>query len=480
MPSTPTSGTIVSFGNTPQAGDDLFATQVNENTTATVILDVMSNDLGGNAKSLYSLDDATSAGGIRPIDLLGQDAVNAVNYSALGAQIWITSTGKVAYTLTPALQASLQALKTGEYAVDTFTYAIKLGNGTLSWATATVRIAGVNDAASIGGVASGSVTEDATSPNLKACGTLTVTDLDAGEAHFQPQTSYSGAYGTFTLDADGHWTYTANNSSSAIQSLGAGEHLTDSFTAVSQDGTASQLVTVTINGVNDTAVIGGVSIGCVKEDATSPNLTTDGTLTVSDVDAGQAHFQAQAGTPGSNGYGTFTLDADGHWTYSADNSQAAIQHLGAGESLTDSFTAVSQDGSATQTVTVTIKGTNDLATISGDNSGSVTEDASDPTLSTGGTLSVSDVDNGQNHVQASEQDGSYGHFSIDAAGHWTYTASNSQAAVQSLGAGDTITDSFTVLSADGTDSETVTITIHGTNDVPVLGGETSGSVTEDV
>ena len=69
--------------------------------------------------------------------------------------------------------------------------------------------------------------------------------------------------------------------------------------------------------------------------------------------------RAQAGTLGSNGFGTFTLAANGTWTYTANNSQTAIQQLGAGQSLTDSFTAVSSDGTASQIVTVTIHGTND-------------------------------------------------------------------------------------------------------------------------
>ena len=58
---------------------------------------------------------------------------------------------------------------------------------------------------------------------------------------------------------NGNWTYAANDSQTAIQQLGAGQSITDSFTAVSSDGTASQLVTVTINGTNDVPVIGGVS-----------------------------------------------------------------------------------------------------------------------------------------------------------------------------------------------------------------------------
>jgi len=57
---------------------------------------------------------------------------------------------------------------------------------------------------------------------------------------------------------------------------------------------------------------------------------TSGVLTIADVDQGQSNFTAQAGTTGGNNYGTFTLAGDGHWSYSADNTQTAIQQLGAG------------------------------------------------------------------------------------------------------------------------------------------------------
>src|SRR5256714_15683235 len=68
---------------------------------------------------------------------------------------------------------------------------------------------------------------------------------------------------------------------------------TDSFTAVSSDGSASQLVTVTINGTNDVAVIGGVSTGSVTEDVgvVAGNISTSGALTITDVDQGQANFK---------------------------------------------------------------------------------------------------------------------------------------------------------------------------------------------
>ncbi|WP_193758461.1 VCBS domain-containing protein [Aeromonas caviae] len=67
------------------------------------------------------------------------------------------------------------------------------------------------------------------------------------------------------------------------------------------------------------------------------------------------------------------LGADGKWTYSADNGQAAIQGLKAGETLTDTLTVTNADGKTTTTVTITINGTDDVPTLTPD-VGSVTED----------------------------------------------------------------------------------------------------------
>src|SRR5437868_4165935 len=89
---------------------------------------------------------------------------------------------------------------------------------------------------------------------------------------------------------------------------GAGQSITDSFTAVSSDGSASQLVTVTINGTNDVPVIGGVHTGAVTEDeiGRASCRARAGVLAIADVDAGKSNLAAQAGTLGGNGYGTFS------------------------------------------------------------------------------------------------------------------------------------------------------------------------------
>jgi len=378
-------------------------------------------------------------------------------------------------------QAAIQQLGAGESISDSFTAVSS--DGTASQVV-TVTITGTNDVPVIGGVASGAVSEDSSTPNLSTGGALTIDDVDAGQSTFAAQGGItgSGGYGSFTLAADGTWTYTADNGQSAIQQLGAGQSLSDSFTAVSSDGTASQLVTVTITGTNDVPVIGGVAAGAVSEDDSTPNLSTSGALTIADVDAGQSSFTSQAGTVGSNGHGNFSLLADGTWTYTADNGQSAIQQLGAGQSISDSFTAVSSDGTASQVVTVTITGTNDVPVIGGVASGAVSEDGSTPNLSTGGALTIADVDAGQSNFapQASTVGSNgLGSFNLLADGTWTYTADNGQSAIQQLGAGQSLSDSFTAVSSDGTASQLVTVTITGTNDVPVIGGVANGAVNED-
>ena len=178
-----------SFTNTPQAGDDFFAaagTGLTEDSSATVYLAVMANDLGGAAKTLWSIDDGTNSSGTSsPTDLLIQDTARiettSADHSAHGAHIWITTDGRVGYdsaTLSTEFKDQLQHLAAGQFLTDTFTYAIRLGNGTLSWATATVQIVGVNDAPVVSGAVTGSALEDGSSVTLDAL--ANASDVDAG------------------------------------------------------------------------------------------------------------------------------------------------------------------------------------------------------------------------------------------------------------------------------------------------------------
>ncbi|MBZ9892199.1 VCBS domain-containing protein, partial [Mesorhizobium sp. BR1-1-3] len=137
------------------------------------------------------------------------------------------------------------------------------------------------------------------------------------------------------------------------------------FTVTVDDGhggTVEQLVTVTIHGTNDAAVIGTPTVADVTED--TPNsaavtLSASGTISISDVDAGEAHFQTTVAGAAGN-LGGLVLAANGSYTYSVAN--ADVQFLGAGITHVDTFTVTAADGTP-KDVSFTIHGTNDAAVI---------------------------------------------------------------------------------------------------------------------
>src|SRR5205814_1825407 len=174
------------------------------------------------------------------------------------------------------------------------------------------------------------------------------------------------------------------------------------FTVTTIDGTP-QTVTVTINGTNDAAVISGTTTGSVTEDGgTKCDLpTATGTLTVTDVDNAPGFAAVNCPTASDAGYGTFTMTADGVWTYKLDNSNCAVQALNDGDTRTDCFTVTTIDGTP-QVVTITINGANHAVVISGATTGSVTEAGACTygTPAATGTLTDTDVDNTPNTFTA--------------------------------------------------------------------------------
>ena len=105
----------------------------------------------------------------------------------------------------------------------------------------------------------GTVQEETT---LLASGTLTVTDPDADQSAFQAQSGTPGTYGSFSIDAAGHWTYTLDNGNPLVQGLATGDTRSETFTVASLDGTESTVV-VTVLGLNE--VIGAPGVGIVKD-----------------------------------------------------------------------------------------------------------------------------------------------------------------------------------------------------------------------
>ncbi|WP_257166615.1 VCBS domain-containing protein [Bradyrhizobium sp. SRS-191] len=168
-------------------------------------------------------------------------------YGTFNATVDNTS-HKVNWTFT-VNDSDIQSLRASDHIDQTYTVKIDDGHGGSTTQDVTVTVNGVNDAASITGTATGTVKEDGT---LAASGKLTVADVDTGENQFQTPASLAGTYGTFTFDAaTGAWGYTLNNSASNVQALNDSDVKHDTLTVKSVDGTASQIIDVTINGTNE-------------------------------------------------------------------------------------------------------------------------------------------------------------------------------------------------------------------------------------
>ncbi|WP_232288485.1 VCBS domain-containing protein [Vibrio splendidus] len=398
----------------------------------------------------------------------------------------LTNSGTWTYDLDNT-NPTVQALGKGTTATDTIT--VHSADGTPHQITITVN--GTNDKAIIGGTNSGAVTEES---QLQTSGTLTVTDVDTGEAHFS-NTDIVGNMGTLHLTDSGYWTYDLDNTNPNVQALGKGATATDTITVHSADGTPHQ-VTITVNGTNDTAVIGGSNTGAVTEES---QLQTSGTLTVTDIDTGEAHF---ANTDIQGSLGTLHLTDNGAWTYDLDNTNPAVQALGNGATATDTITVHSADGTPHQ-VTITVNGTNDNAVVGGVDTASVTEKAAGDnmspdhaqsgmatlrvsTLKANGHLSVIDPDSGQsgfadNNVGYNYH-GTYGDLILNPNGDWNYFADAGSlthiggrpttrgSAIDKLGEGETLTDTITVHTKDGT-PHNIVITINGSNDRPYCSSE---------
>jgi VCBS repeat-containing protein len=321
-------------------------------------------------------------------------------------------------------------------------------------------------------------------------------------------TSITGTYGTLVIGADGSYTYTADQSTA--DDLDLNDVVTDVFVYTADGATAN--LTITVTGIND-APVATNDTGSVNEDATLSvsngsgdiidNNDTDAddsaSLVVSAVRIGGVEGSGTAGTVGqalTGTYGQLTLNANGSYSYVAN--QDAADDLDASDQVTDVFNYTLSDGTATDTatITITVTGIND-APVADNETGAVNEDA---TLTvTDGTSDVlhgdTDADDSASltvsAIRTGAEDGSgtsgsigsgltgtYGTLTLASDGTYTYVAD--QSAADDLDASDTVTDIFTYTVSDGTatDTGTITITVTGINDAPVADNET-GAVNED-
>src|SRR5262245_46620495 len=164
----------------------------------------------------------------------------------------------------------------------------------------------------------------------------------------------------------------------------------------------------------------------------------------------------------ANTYEMFSIHLPDALPNTLDDSNAAVQALNTGGTLHELVTVTTADGTS-QVIDITINGANDAAVITGDIVGSVTEKSGVANGTAGvatatGDLNATDVDSATTFDVQSNVAKTYGSFSIDAAGTWSYTLDDSNAALQRRNSGVTLHELVTVTTADGT-SQVIDITI---------------------
>ncbi|WED25381.1 VCBS domain-containing protein [Vibrio sp. DW001] len=368
------------------------------------------------------------------------------------------------------LVASLHAGESKE-----FPYEIKTSDG--QTLTVMVKVTGEDSNASIHVSmpnllpANQSVIEEhfvpASTTNLYAGGRLQVMDPDHDQSYLQAETVNTAHHGQFKISANGRWNYTIDNSIDEVQKLGAGESFTETHTVHSLDGTASQLLTVTVQGTNDAPVVSAqVKLAPGIEDTDIQLNKSDLLSNATDIDHNDighlniTNLVADHGVIVDNKDGTFNFHPDTnyngqvHFSYDVIDGHSGVAHTGASTTLT---------------------AVNDTAVFSVNDTGSVKEDVhvqgdSQHTVAVSGVLIVSDPDSGESEFVAnrnvhavSDQFG--GDLSIGRAGDWTYSVPNNN--LNRLAEGEKHQVTYEVVSRGG-DKHQIVITVVGTNDDPIL------------
>lgn len=331
-------------------------------------------------------------------------------------------------------------------------------------------------------------------------------------------------------------TYTYFTDPVEIEFLAEGEEIIEEFpiTLVDSAGaTSSTVVTIRIVGTNDTPVVTAVGSDLefsIVEGATAdsgevistpvetaPPALQNADLTISpegiqtftgvvnfnDVDISDTHTVTVLTPTGEAVFtplGQFQLglvqssntESTGQRGYTYTVNEAALNGLSQGDVVIENYTIRITDNFGAfvdQVITVTIQGTNDTPVIvaggvvegavveSGEKDGAVVVGV----LTADGKVTAEDVDNGAVLTYSTEDEGTLGTFEIDSeTGDWIYTLS--QEAADSLAEGDSEEEEFTVTVTDdkgATTTQVVTITITGTDDLPVIQQFTAtGSVDE--
>ncbi|OGS74653.1 MAG: hypothetical protein A2063_10315 [Gallionellales bacterium GWA2_60_142] len=461
---------------------------VNVNDTPTANADTGAAIEDGGA---VLLDAATLLANDTDPDFIHGDALNIVGVSqaSSGAAVSLVN-GAVQYDAGTLFQSLAQ----GQTATDTFSYTVSDTAGATSTATVTMTIAGVNDRPVTANDAA-AVQEDGV---LVATGNVLTNDADVDQGAVLSVANagtLQGIYGSLVLNADGNYSYALDNASLAVQSLAAGQVVSETFSYQATDGVATTpaTLTVTITGSNDapvaqndSATVDEDSLFTIQSDALLANDTDadiGDTKTISRVD-GVSASGAAVSLVISTGAGLGRAVQYDPSTNSGQVNSTLFQSLAQGQTANDTFGyTVTDSAGATSTATVTmiITGVNDAPVTAADDATALQEDAS-ITASGNVLANDSDIDQGAVLVVANAGvfAGQYGQLTLAADGSYSYALDNVSLGVQSLAAGQFVTETFAYEASDGIAStaSTLSVSIAGANDGPVTVNDTA-AVQED-
>ena len=209
-------------------------------------------------------------GALAAIDVLSAasdpdgDTLTVPTASASNGSVAIDPDGTLAYTPDPDFSGT-----------DTITYTIEDGNGGTVTGTVDVTVTPANDAPDAGTVPPQTLDEDDQIVSIDVLSVASDADGDVLSV-----TSASAANGTVTINPDGTLAYAPdpdfNGTDTITYTIGDGN-----------GGTVTGTVDVTVTPVNDAPTSIGVSAADADEDLAAGSVVA--TLSVSDVDAGDAH-----------------------------------------------------------------------------------------------------------------------------------------------------------------------------------------------
>ncbi|MFC4312738.1 Ig-like domain-containing protein [Steroidobacter flavus] len=366
------------------------------------------------------------------------------------------------YTFNPS-HAAYQHLAAGTTQNVVVGYTVTDEHGASSGATLTITVTGTNDTP-----VAVADTNAATEDSAVLLGTVATNDSDADDGAILSYSLDAPAPAGLTFNTDG--SYSFDPSHAAYQHLAAGttQNVVVGYTVTDEHGASSgATLTITVTGTNDTPV----AVADTNA-ATEDSAVLLGTVATYDSDADDgAILSYSLDAPAPAG---LTFNTDG--SYSFDPSHAAYQHLAAGttQNVVVGYIVTDDHGASSgATLTITVTGTNDTPIAVADTN-AATEDGAVLL----GIVATNDTD---------ADDGSTLSYSLNApapAGltfntDGSYTFNPSHAAYQHLAAGATqnVVVGYTVTDDHGANSSTtLTITVTGTNDIPVAIADTNSAI----